>query len=119
MSPPPDPSRYEGPNGVFRSVGSSDTLSPYESLPGIDSRSLSPWTADPRSGPPGCKPFLRAPVGSNTETDDDCRPATFHRGRFRCEAPFSISTVARENPPPGVGSLYMVVNRATIFFFSC
>src|SRR6266567_8694875 len=43
-----------------------------------------------RSGQPGCKPFLRAPVGSNTETDDDCRPATFHRGRFRCEAPFSI-----------------------------
>src|SRR6266566_5384058 len=38
---------------------------------------------------PGCKPLLRAPVGSNTETDDDCRPATFHRGRFRCEAPFS------------------------------
>src|SRR5216683_5277720 len=64
---------------------------------------------------PGCKPFWRAPVGSNTETDDDCRPATFHRGRFRCEAPFSISTVARENPPPGVGSLYMVVNRAKIF----
>jgi len=29
---------------------------------------------------------LRAPVGSNTETDDDCRPATFHRGRFRCES---------------------------------
>src|SRR5882724_6215409 len=34
--------------------------------------------------------FLRAPVGSNTEIDDDCRPATFHRGCFRCEAPFSI-----------------------------
>src|SRR5436189_3585802 len=90
MSPPADPSTYEGPNGVFRSAGSSDTLSPYETLPGIDSRSLSPWTADPRSGQSGCKPFLRAPVGSNTETDDDCRPATFHRGRFRCEAPFSI-----------------------------
>src|SRR5260370_18942083 len=45
-----------------------------------------------RSGQPGCKPFLRAPVGSNTETDDDCRPATFHRGRFRCEAPFSINS---------------------------
>src|SRR6266705_3066265 len=64
---------------------------------------------------PGCKPFLRAPVGSNTETDDDCRPATFHRGRFRCEAPFTISTVARENPPPSIGSLYVVVNRTTIF----
>src|SRR5260370_18647870 len=87
MSPPPDPSRYEGPNGVFRSVGSSDTLSPYETLPGIDSRSPSPWTADPRSGQPGCKPFLRAPVGSNTETDDDCRPATFHRGASGAKLP--------------------------------
>ena len=35
---------------------------------------------------------LWPPVGSNTETDDDCRPATFHRGRFRCEAPFSINS---------------------------
>src|SRR6266550_8487635 len=33
---------------------------------------------------------LRAPVGSNTETDDDCRPATFHRGAFGAKAPFSI-----------------------------
>src|SRR5437016_11552855 len=39
MSPPPGPSYSEGSNGVFRSVGSSDTLSPYETLPGIDSRS--------------------------------------------------------------------------------
>src|SRR5713101_5141177 len=37
---------------------------------------------------------LRAPVGSNTETDDDCRPATFHRGRFRCESSLLDSTVA-------------------------
>src|SRR5260370_6798899 len=115
MSPPPDPSRYEGPNGVFRSVGSSDTLSPYETLPGIDSRSPSPWSADPRSGQPGCKPLLRAPVGSNTETDDDWRPATFHRGRFRCEAPFSISTLTQEKPPTSVRSLYVAVNKATIF----
>src|SRR5437016_9657063 len=84
------PLYLRGAERVFRSAGSSDTLSPYETLPGIDSRSPSPWSADPRSGQPGCKPFLRAPVGSsNTETDDDCRPATFHRGRFRCEAPFS------------------------------
>src|SRR2546428_3027359 len=55
---------------------------------------------------PGCKPLLRAPVGSNTETDDDCRPATFHRGRFRCEAPFSISRVTWEKPPSSVWSLY-------------
>jgi hypothetical protein len=33
---------------------------------------------------------LRAPVGSNTETDDDCRPATFHREAFGAKAPFSI-----------------------------
>src|SRR6266516_6749539 len=66
---------------------SSDTLSPYETLPGIDSRSPSPWSADPRSGQPGCKPFLRAPVGSNTETDDDCRPATFHRGASGAKLP--------------------------------
>src|SRR5947199_7387966 len=58
-----------------------------------------------RSGQPGCKPFLRAPVGSNTETDDDCRPATFHRGRFRCEAPFSTSTVTRGKPHPCIGPL--------------
>src|SRR5438477_9991264 len=43
----PTPSYYEGPNGVFRSVGSSDTPSPYETLPGIDSRSPSPRSADP------------------------------------------------------------------------
>src|SRR5207247_8565544 len=36
---------------------------------------------------------------SNTETDDDCRPASFHRGRFRSEAPFSTSTVTRVKPP--------------------
>src|SRR6266478_7223670 len=67
-----------------------------------------------QSGQPGCKPFLRAPVGSNTETDDDCRPATFHRGRFRCEAPFSIPTLTQEKPPTSVRSLYVAVNRATI-----
>src|SRR6266704_29456 len=116
MSPPPDPSTYEGPNGVFRSAGSSDTLSPYETLPGIDSRSPSPWTADPRSGQSGCKPFLRAPVGSNTETDDDCRPATFHRGALPVRSSLLDSTIAWENPPLSIGSLYMVVNRATIFF---
>src|SRR5215831_8090042 len=33
---------------------------------------------------------LAATVGSNTETDDDCRPATCHRGRFRCETSFSL-----------------------------
>src|SRR6266481_7029861 len=40
-----------------------------------------------RSGQPGCKPFLRAPVGSNTETDDDCRPVTFHRGASGAKPP--------------------------------
>jgi len=29
-------------------------------------------------------------VGNNAETDDDCRPATFHRGAFGAKAPFSI-----------------------------
>src|SRR5882724_7866633 len=111
MSPPPDPSTYEGPNGVFRSAGSSDTLSPYETLPGIDSRSPSPWSADPRSGQPGCKPFLRAPVGSNTATDDDCRPASFHRGRFRCEAPFYDYNVAERYGFPNPGFRYVLVNR--------
>src|SRR5947209_8841959 len=33
---------------------------------------------------------VRATVGSNTETDDDCRPATFHREAFGAKAPFSI-----------------------------
>ena len=33
---------------------------------------------------------LFAPVGSNTETDSDCRPATFHRGAFGVKAPFSM-----------------------------
>jgi hypothetical protein len=28
-----------------------------------------------------------APMGSNTETDDDCRPATFHRGVSGAERP--------------------------------
>jgi hypothetical protein len=32
---------------------------------------------------------VTVPVGSNTETDDDCRPATFHRGAFGVKAPFS------------------------------
>src|SRR5258708_38089786 len=75
--------------GVSINRGHPILCRPNETLLGIDSRSPSPWSADPRSGQPGCKPFLSAPVGSKTETDDDCRPATFHRGRFRREAPFS------------------------------
>src|SRR5713101_3526812 len=117
MSPPPDPSYCEGAErGVSINRGHPILCRPNETLLGIDSRSPSPWSADPRSGQPGCKPFLRAPVGSKTETDDDCRPATFHRGRFRVRSSLLDSTIAWENPPPGVGSLYMVVNRAKIFF---
>jgi hypothetical protein len=33
---------------------------------------------------------LQATAGSNTEADDDCRPATFHRGAFGVKTPFSI-----------------------------
>jgi len=33
---------------------------------------------------------VMATVGSNTETDDDCWPATFHREAFGVKAPFSI-----------------------------
>ena len=40
---------------------------------------------------------VRATVGSNTETDDDCRPATFHRGRFRCESSLLDPTVASDS----------------------
>src|SRR6266478_871028 len=98
MSPPPDPSYLRG---VERGVSIRRVIR-YSVALRNSARNRFPLTVTldrltPRSGQPGCKPFLRAPVGSNTETDDDCRPATLHRGRFRCEAPFSISTVADEN----------------------
>src|SRR6266705_2199683 len=50
--------------------------------------------------------FLRAPVGSNTETDDDCRPATFHRGALPVRSSLLDSTITWENPPLSIGSLY-------------
>ena len=31
---------------------------------------------------------VMATAGSNTEADDDCRPATFHRGAFGVKTPF-------------------------------
>src|SRR5260370_32033660 len=38
-----------------------------------------------------CHPLSGTPVGSNTETDDDCRRRQFSIGSSRCEAPISIS----------------------------
>src|SRR5437773_12029077 len=104
MSPPPDPSYLRGAErGVSIRRGHPILCRPtklcQESIPAH--RHPGPLTLGQVS--PGMQTFLKGPVGSNTETDDDCRPATLHRGRSRCEAPFSISTVARGKPPTSVG----------------
>jgi hypothetical protein len=51
------------------------------------------------------------PVGSNTETDDDCWPATFHRGGFRCESPLLDFTIPDEFWTASVKRLYLIENK--------
>src|ERR1700676_2102114 len=83
-SPPPGP-QLRGPSEVFRIVKVIRVSRPHDSLPGIDSCCT-------------VTPFPGLPVGSNTETDDDCRrrqfsigklsvrklPSQFHDSRRKC-----------------------------------
>ena len=75
----------------------------------------SPWSADPRSGQPGCKPFLRLQWAVTPKLTMIAGRQLSIEGAW-VRSSFLASTVTRENPPPSIGSLYMVVNRATIFF---
>src|ERR1700676_3135072 len=67
-SPPPGP-QLRGPSEVFRIVKVIRISRPHDSLPGIDSCCT-------------VIPFPELPVGSNTETDDDCRRRQFSIGKL-------------------------------------
>jgi hypothetical protein len=73
----------QGPSEVFRIVNDRACIK-HETLP--RNRFLLHQEA------PALTLGLYSLVGSNTETDDDCRPATFHRGAFGVKTPFSIQT---------------------------
>src|SRR5580700_7119846 len=67
-SPSPGP-QLRGPSEVFRIVKVIRVSRPHDSLPGIDSCCT-------------VTPFPGLPVGSNTETDDDCRRRQFSIGKL-------------------------------------
>src|SRR3989442_136747 len=67
-SPPPGP-RLREPGEVFRIVKIIRISRPHDSRPGIDSCCT-------------VTPFPGLPVGSNTETDDDCRRRQFSIGKL-------------------------------------
>jgi hypothetical protein len=53
-------------------------------------------------------------VGSNTETDDDCRPATFHRVAFGVKAPFSTEEYHGDVKQQIIEMMYVVANKKKI-----
>ena len=59
---------------------------------------------------------VMATAGSNTETDDDCRPATFHRGAFGCENALLDLTLTEAVKLLTAKSGYIIENTKTINF---
>jgi hypothetical protein len=87
-SPPPGP-LFRGPSEVFRIVKVIRISRPHDSLPGIDSCCT--------VAVPALTLGLWPPVGSNTETDDDCRRRQFSIGKLSVRTlPFQSNNSRRK-----------------------
>jgi hypothetical protein len=60
--------------------------------------------------------LFETPVGSNTETDDDCWPATFHRGASGVERPSRFDdSIELSNSKFGEWVMWLKINGRNIF----